>query len=88
MCRATTCCVVSHFIGNSKGLRLPRHMLGQRNLTDGQTVAIGVQGSDIVIRPKASVRRGWDAAFTTAGAGRVRENLWDGVPRSMRKEKG
>lgn len=67
-------------IGNSRGLRLPKEVLKQCNLADGQTVTIGVQGSDIVIRPKTSVRSGWDAAFTKAGARRVRENLWGDLP--------
>ena len=67
-------------IGNSKGLRLPKEVLKRCNLADGQAVSIGVQGSDIVIRPKASPRGGWDAAFAKAGARRVRENLWGDLP--------
>ncbi len=67
-------------IGNSKGVRLPREVLRQCNLSDGQAVSIGVQGDDIVIRAKSSPRAGWDAAFARAGARRVRENLWGDVP--------
>ena len=67
-------------IGNSKGLRLPREVLRRCNLADGQAVSIAVQGSDILIRAKASARGGWDAAFAKAGAGRVRENLWGALP--------
>lgn len=67
-------------IGNSKGLRLPKQVLRQCNLSGGQTVSIGVQGSEILIRAKSSPRAGWDAAFAKAGAGRVRENLWGDVP--------
>jgi antitoxin MazE len=67
-------------IGNSKGLRLPKQVLRQCNLSDGQAVTIGVQGTDILIRPKSSPRAGWDAAFAKADAGRVRENLWGDVP--------
>lgn len=67
-------------IGNSKGLRLPKEVLKRCNLADGQAVSIGVQGTDIVIRAKASARGGWDAAFAKAGALRVRENLWGELP--------
>jgi antitoxin MazE len=67
-------------IGNSKGLRLPKEVLKRCNLAEGQAVSIGVQGSDIMIRPKTSVRGGWDAAFAKAGASRVRENLWGELP--------
>ena len=67
-------------IGNSKGLRLPKEVLKRCNLADGQTVSIGVQGSDILIRAKTSLRSGWDVAFAKAGARRVRENLWGALP--------
>ena len=67
-------------IGNSKGLRLPRAVLKQCNLSDGQTVSIGVRGTDILIRSKASPRGGWDAAFAKAGARGARENLWGELP--------
>jgi len=67
-------------IGNSKGLRLPRAILKQCNLGDGQTVSIAVRGTDILIRARTSPRGEWDAAFAKAGAGRVRENLWGELP--------
>lgn len=67
-------------IGNSRGLRLPKQILRQCNLSNGQAVTIGVRGSDILIRAKSSPRAGWDAAFAKAGAGRVRENLWGDMP--------
>lgn len=67
-------------IGNSKGLRLPRELLKRCNLAEGQAVSIAVQGSDILIRAKATARGGWDAAFARAGARRVRENLWGELP--------
>ncbi|OGA24774.1 MAG: hypothetical protein A3H34_08235 [Betaproteobacteria bacterium RIFCSPLOWO2_02_FULL_67_19] len=67
-------------IGNSKGLRLPKQVLRQCRLSEGQAVTIGVQGTDILIRARTSPRAGWDAAFAKAGARRVRQNLWGDVP--------
>lgn len=67
-------------IGNSKGLRLPKQLLKQCKLTDGQTVSIAVKGADIVIRAKRSARADWDAAFAAAGARKVREKLWGELP--------
>ncbi|OGA25951.1 MAG: hypothetical protein A3I01_01515 [Betaproteobacteria bacterium RIFCSPLOWO2_02_FULL_65_24] len=69
-------------IGNSKGVRLPRHMLRQCELAEGQAVDIDVRQKTIVITPKAaaSLRAQWDARFARAGARRVRENLWGDVP--------
>ncbi len=67
-------------IGNSKGLRLPKEVLTRCNLAEGQTVSIGVQGSDILIRAKTLPRSGWDGAFAKAGTRGVRENLWGDLP--------
>jgi antitoxin MazE len=67
-------------IGNSQGLRLPTAVLKQCQLTNGQTVSIGVQGNKILIQPKRSPRAGWEEAFAKAKAGRVRENLWGNLP--------
>lgn len=67
-------------IGNSKGLRLPKEVLKRCNLAEGQAVSIGVQGANILIRPKIAPRGKWNAAFAKAGARRVRENLWGDLP--------
>jgi antitoxin MazE len=49
-------------IGNSQGIRIPKHLLGQSNL--GDEVELEVQADQIVIRPARHARQGWDEAFS------------------------
>lgn len=50
-------------IGNSQGIRIPKLLLEQVNLTEDEEVELEVQSTQIVIRPAQGVRQGWDAAF-------------------------
>jgi antitoxin component of MazEF toxin-antitoxin module len=48
-------------IGNSRGVRLPKTIIAQANLTD--EVELGVRNGAVVIIPASSARSGWaDAA--------------------------
>jgi antitoxin MazE len=48
-------------IGNSQGIRIPKVLLEQSGL--GEEVELEVHDSQIVIRPAARPRQGWDEAF-------------------------
>jgi len=48
-------------IGNSKGIRLPKALLEQGGLTG--EIDLEVQTERLLVRPRHSARRGWDAAF-------------------------
>lgn len=48
-------------IGNSKGIRLSKHLLERYNIKD--TIEMTLENGYIVIKPKASPRKGWEAAF-------------------------
>lgn len=48
-------------IGNSQGIRIPKLLLEQSGLRD--EVELEVQNQNLIIRPKRSVREGWDTAF-------------------------
>jgi len=48
-------------IGNSQGIRIPKLLLAQSGLRD--EVELEVQNHNLIIRPKRSVREGWDIAF-------------------------
>jgi antitoxin MazE len=48
-------------IGNSQGIRIPKPLLEQSGLHE--EVELEVQNGQIVIRPAAHPRQGWDAAF-------------------------
>jgi len=50
-------------IGNSQGIRIPKILLEQTNLTD--EVELELQPNQIVIRPAHQARRDWDEAFKT-----------------------
>lgn len=45
-------------IGNSKGVRLPKRLIEDLNLTD--MVELESRGNELVIRPIASVHEGWE----------------------------
>lgn len=45
-------------IGNSKGVRLPKRLIEELQLTD--TVELESRGNELVIRPIASIHEGWE----------------------------
>lgn len=53
-------------IGNSRGVRLPRHVLAVSGL-DGE-VEIDCSPGEVTLRALAPVRQGWDAAFADMAA--------------------
>lgn len=69
-------------IGNSRGVRLPRAAIEQSGLAPGEPLGVTASAGRIVLEQKTEPNRraGWEARFRRAGAGRVRENLWGGVP--------
>ncbi len=48
-------------IGNSKGIRLSKTILERYNIRD--TVELILEKEHIIIKPKASPRKGWEKAF-------------------------
>jgi antitoxin MazE len=48
-------------IGNSKGIQLSKSILDRYNIKD--TVELILEKEQIVIRPKAKPRKGWEEAF-------------------------
>ena len=48
-------------IGNSKGVRIPRHMLEQSGLKS--EVEIEVKDKTIILKPTAKIREDWEKAF-------------------------
>ena len=48
-------------IGNSKGIRIPKAILEQCNITD--EVNLEIKDNKIIIEPVNSPRKGWDEAF-------------------------
>jgi antitoxin MazE len=50
-------------IGNSQGVRIPKLLLEQVQLTEDEEVELEVQSEQIVIRPTYAARHGWESAF-------------------------
>jgi len=48
-------------IGNSRGIRIPKTLLEQCHLTD--SVELEVQDDELIVRPVAKPRAGWEEAF-------------------------
>lgn len=48
-------------IGNSKGIRLPKTLIEKYNIKD--TVEVILEKNYIIIKPKASPRKGWEKWF-------------------------
>ena len=48
-------------IGNSKGIRLPKAILEQYNISD--TLELILEKGKIVLKPKSIPRKGWEKAF-------------------------
>ncbi|MEX1113337.1 MAG: AbrB/MazE/SpoVT family DNA-binding domain-containing protein, partial [Patescibacteria group bacterium] len=53
-------------IGNSRGVRLPKTVLDQNNLSD--QVSIEVQDGAVILRRENERRAGWDAQFREMAA--------------------
>ncbi|MBI5564370.1 MAG: AbrB/MazE/SpoVT family DNA-binding domain-containing protein [Chloroflexi bacterium] len=61
-------------IGNSRGIRIPKALIDQVGL--GDEVEISVQRDQLIIRPTARPRYGWNAQFR-AMASRGDDHLLD-----------
>jgi antitoxin MazE len=48
-------------IGNSKGIRIPKPIIEQSELTDEVELIVG--DHEIILRSVSGPRKGWDAAF-------------------------
>ena len=48
-------------IGNSKGIRLPKAILEQYNISD--TLELILEKGKIVLKPKSIPRKGWEKSF-------------------------
>ena len=53
-------------IGNSQGVRIPKHLLQQTAL--GSEVELELEGDHIVIRPAVHPRQSWDDSFREMAA--------------------
>jgi antitoxin MazE len=63
-------------IGNSQGIRVPKLLLEQVQLSEDQEVELELQVDQIVIRPAHGARHGWDDAFSVM-ASRSDDVLFD-----------
>ena len=50
-------------IGNSRGIRLPKHIIERLNFTDEIELVIDDDAKQILMRPIGSPRKGWDKSF-------------------------
>jgi antitoxin MazE len=66
-------------IGNSQGIRIPKVLLQQVNLTG--KLSIDVVDNTLVLRQVSSTRQGWDAAFKQM-ANNAEDQLLDAAPLS------
>ncbi|MBW7951809.1 MAG: AbrB/MazE/SpoVT family DNA-binding domain-containing protein [Chitinophagaceae bacterium] len=48
-------------IGNSKGIRLPKSILEQYNISD--TLELILEKGRIILKPKSVQRKGWEKSF-------------------------
>lgn len=48
-------------IGNSKGIRIPKAILEQYNISD--TLEMILEKGKIILKPKTIPRKGWEASF-------------------------
>jgi len=48
-------------IGNSKGIRLPKAIIEQYNISD--TVELILEKGKIILKPKSIPRKGWEKSF-------------------------
>jgi len=64
-------------IGNSQGVRLPKHLLEECHLSVNQAVRIDVDTGRLVISPAKKPREGWESML--AGA-ENEPDLLEGIP--------
>ena len=50
-------------IGNSQGIRIPKPLLAQCNLSDQDEVELIVEGDRIIIKPLSQPRQGWEQSM-------------------------
>lgn len=48
-------------IGNSKGIRIPKAILEQYNISD--TIELILEKGRIILKPKSTPRKGWEKSF-------------------------
>ena len=53
-------------IGNSKGIRLPKTILEQYNISD--TLELILEKGKIILKPKSIPRKGWEKSFKQMSA--------------------
>ena len=53
-------------IGNSKGIRLPKTILEQYNISD--TLELILEKGRIILKPKSVPRKGWEESFKEMNA--------------------
>jgi antitoxin MazE len=50
-------------IGNSKGIRIPNHVLKQMNINNQLELIIDESNEEIILKPVHKVRDGWSDSF-------------------------
>lgn len=50
-------------IGNSKGIRLPNHVLKQMNMDNQLELIIDESNEEIILKPVRKAREGWSDSF-------------------------
>ena len=64
-------------IGNSKGIRLPKTILEQYNISD--TLELILEKGKIILKPKSIPRKGWEKLFEQMNANRDDRLMIDDV---------
>ena len=64
-------------IGNSKGIRLPKAILEQYNISD--TLELILEKGKIILKPKSNPRKGWEKSFKQMNANGDDQLLFDDV---------
>ena len=50
-------------IGNSKGIRIPNHVLKQMNINNQLELIIDESNNEIILKPIHNIRDGWSESF-------------------------
>ena len=64
-------------IGNSKGIRLPKAILEQYNISD--TIELFLEKGKIILKPKSIPRKGWEKIFKQMNANKDDSLIIDDV---------
>lgn len=64
-------------IGNSKGIRLPKSILEQYNISD--TLELILEKGRIILKPKSVPRKGWEKSFKLMHTNREDQLLIDDI---------